>query len=171
MKMNPGQFMYMMRDRADDKHHFEYPLDRHLFKLRGILTAEQMTHPTAKDFDNIPVRLVIKNGYMTGTTIGRLSRFLSKVRLYGLTGTFDSTEAPVFPYGKNKYFGAFSENGDSGAAVGAADGPEGKYASLLTGGTGSSESVDITYTTPMYWLWYKVIVDKFPGANLNFDWN
>ena len=163
----------MMYHREGEQYDFEYPLDRNLFKLQGILNAEQMTHPTAKDFNGNLVRLVIKNGYTTGITIDFLSRFLSRVRLYGLTGTFDSIEAPVLPYSENKYFGAFSRGGDSGAIVGAsvgtADCPEGMYASLLTGGTGPSDRVDITYTTPLNWLWYKVIVAKFPGAVLY--WN
>ena len=149
--------MTMMYNQVEDKYDFEYPLDRHLFKLRGILTAEQITLPNAKNFDDIPVLFVLKNGYTTGTTIGRLNRFRSKVRLYGLTGTFDSTEVSVLPYGENQYFGAFSKGGDSGAIVG---GPDGKFASLLTGGTSPSESVDITYTTPMYCLWYKVIFPR-----------
>jgi hypothetical protein len=168
VKIEAGEFMSMMYNRVDDKFDFDYPVDRHLFKLWGILTAEQIIHPTGKDFDHIPVRFVIKNGYTTGTTIGRLNRFESKVRIYGLTGTFDSTEAPVLPYGKNQYFGAFSRGGDSGAVVGC---PNGEFVSLLTGGTGPSESVDITYTTPMHWLWVEVILVKFPGANLYFDEN
>ena len=86
-----------------------------------------------------------------GTTIGRLDRFQFRVRLYSLTGTFDSTEVPVpvLPYGENQYFGAFSKGGDSGVIVA---GPDGKFASHLNGGTGPLESVDITYTTPMYRL-------------------
>lgn len=163
--MEAGEFMSMMYNQVDDKFDFDYPVDRNLFKLSGILTAEQIT---GKDFDDIPVRFVIKNGYKTGTTIGRLNRFESKVRIYGLTGTFDSIEAPVLPYGKNRYFGAFSKGGDSGAVV---VGPNGEFVSLLTGGTGPSESVDITYTTPMHWLWGEVILVKFPDANLYFGEN
>ena len=168
MKIDPGDFMSMMYDRADNKFVFDYPLDRHLFKLSGILTAEQMNHPPAKDFEDLPVRFVIKNGSNTGTTIGRLSRFESKVRIYSLTGTFDSTETPVLPYGTNRHFGAFSEGGDSGAVV---CGPNGEFVSLITSGAGYGESVDITYTTPMHWLWDKVILVKFPGASLYFDEN
>jgi hypothetical protein len=165
VRIDPGKFLTMMYDRVD-KSNFHYPLDHRLFKLWGILTAEQINHPTTKGFVDIPVRFVIKNGYQTGTTIGRLSRFESKVRHYGLTGTFNSTEAPVLPYGRNPHFGAFSEGGDSGAIV---CGPNGEFVSLLTSGAGASESVDITYTTPIHWLWHKVILDKFPDANLYFD--
>ncbi|KDQ63439.1 hypothetical protein JAAARDRAFT_169256 [Jaapia argillacea MUCL 33604] len=167
VKIDPGKFMSMMYGRFDE-FDFDYPVDRHLFKLWGILTAEQINHPTVKDFDDIPVRFVIKNGYSTGTTIGRLNRFESKTRMYGLTGTFDSIEAPVLPYGKNQYFDTFSRGGDSGSIVA---GPKGEFVSLLTGGTGPSESVDITFTTPMHWLWNELILVKFPGANLNFDEN
>jgi len=147
---------------------FKYPTDRHLLKLQDILTAEQISHPTGKDFDDAPVRFVIKNGYSTGTTIGRLNRFESKTRRYSVIGSFDSIEAPVFPYGKNQYFGAFSEDGDSGSIVA---GPKGEFVSLLTGGAGILDSVDITFTTPMHWLWNELILVKFPGANLYFDKN
>lgn len=165
VKINPGKFMSMMYCWVD-KFNFDYPVDRHLFKLWGILTAEQISHPTGKDFDDIPMQFIIKNSYKTGTTIGCLNRFESKVRRYGLTGTFNSTEAPVLHYSKNKYFGAFSRGGDSGSIVAS---PKGEFISLLTGGTGPSDSVDITYTTLMHWLWDKLILVKFPGANLYFN--
>lgn len=160
-----GNFMSMMNGRVDgvDKVDFMYPMDRRLLKLQGILTAEQ---PTIKDSDGTPVRLVIKNGHKTGTTIGRMSRFESKTRLYGLTGIFESIESPVLPYGENKHFAAFSGVGDSGSIVA---GSKGEFVSLLTGGAGTSDSVDITYTTPMDWLWNDVILNKFPGANLYFE--
>lgn len=157
--------MSLMYNQADDKLDFDYPVDR-LLRLRGILTAHQISHPSGRDSENIPVRFVIKNGSTTGTTIGRMSRFESKVRLYDLTGNFTSTEAPVFPYGKNKYFGAFSRGGDSGVIV---VGPNGEFVSLLTGGTGPTDSSDITYTTPMHWVWDGVIKVKFPDAILYFD--
>jgi hypothetical protein len=169
-KIDVGDFMSMMYGRVDETNEidFEYPLDRHLFKLQGILTAEEIKKPTAKDFDGIPVRFVIKNGYKAATTIGRMSRFESKIRLHGLTGTFESVEATVLPYGKNQYFTTFSRGGDSGSIVGDA---KRKFISLLTGGTGPSDAVDITYTTPMHWLWDELILVKFPGANLYFDEN
>jgi len=169
-KIDVGDLMSMMYGRVDEANEldFEYPLDRHLFKLQGILTAEEIKKPTAKDFDGIPVRFVIKNGYKTATTIGRMSRFESKTRLYDLTGTFESVEATVLPYGKNQYFTAFSRGGDSGSIVGD---PKGKFVSLLTGGTGPSDSVDLTYTTPMHWLWNGLILVKYPGANLCFEEN
>lgn len=144
---------------------FQYPVDRHLLELQDILTADQIRNPTTKDSDDIPVRFVIKNGYKTGTTIGRMSRFESKARKYDLIGHFDSIEATVLPYGKNQYFTAFSRGGDSGSIVA---GPKGEFISLLTGGTGSSDSVDIAFTTPMHWLWDELILGKFPGANLYF---
>ena len=77
--------------------------DCYLFKLWGVLTAEQISHPTGKDFDDIPVQFIIKNGYLMGKTIGCLNWFKSKTCKYGLTSTFDSTKAPVLPYSKNCY--------------------------------------------------------------------
>ena len=57
-------------------------------------------------------------------------------------------------------------HGDSGAFIA---GPEAKFTALLTGGTGPTDSTDITYGTPMWWLWEDVIKPEFPGANLSFD--
>ena len=100
----------MMYHQEGEQYDFEYPLDHNLFKLQGILNTKQMTHPSPKDFNGNLVQLVIKNGYT-------MSRFLSRVCLYGLTGSFNSAKAPVLPYGKNNYFGAFSKDEDSGAIV------------------------------------------------------
>jgi len=156
--------MSLMYHRNDAQPEFHYPVDR-LFKLSGILTDHQIRHPTGRDLENNPVRYVIKDGLTTGVTIGCLAGFESKVRLYGLAGTFTSVEAPVLPYGKNEHFGPFSKGGDSGALVA---GPDGQFVSLLTGGTGPTDSVDITYTTPIHWLW-EIIKAQFQGADLYFD--
>ncbi|KAG5335861.1 hypothetical protein C0989_012704 [Termitomyces sp. Mn162] len=72
-------------------------------------------------------------------------------------------EAAIYPYDNNS--GPFSRGGDSGSLIEALA----EFVALLTGGTGSTESSDITYGTPMYWLWNDVIKPQFPGANLYFD--
>jgi hypothetical protein len=143
---------------------FDYPYDDRLFKLRGILTADQISQPYNQDLKGDPVRFVIKRGHTTLTTIGRLARFESHQRRYSLVGTFDSIEAAIYPY-DNK-FGPFSRCGDSGALI---TDPEGKFTALLTSGTGPIDLSDITYATPMYWLWEDVIRPQFPGADLYFD--
>jgi len=155
--------MRLMHPRHDVQSEFHYPAGR-LFKLRGILTAAQISQPNNKDLKGDPVRFVIKRGHTTLTTIGRLTGFESHQRRYGLVGTFDSVEAAVYRYGNDS--SPFSGGGDSGAVI-AGSGAE--LTALLTGGTGTTDWSDITYGTPMYWLWEDVIKPQFPGANLYFD--
>ena len=152
-----------MYPRTDAPSEFDYPEDR-LFKLRGILTAEQISKPNSQDLKGDPVRLVIKRGQTTLTTIGRLSGFESHQRRYGIVGVFDSVEAAVYPYDNDS--GPFSRRGDSGSQGGGADG---EHAIQVTSGTGPTDSSDITYCTPMHWLWNDVIKTQFPGAKLYFD--
>ncbi|KAM6489864.1 hypothetical protein JOM56_013416, partial [Amanita muscaria] len=45
--------------------------------------------------------------------------------------------------------GAFYTLGDSGSII--AD-PMGRIVGLLTGGSGQTDSTDVTYATPFYWL-------------------
>jgi hypothetical protein len=141
---------------------FDYPPDR-LFALRGILSAEEMRKPNSKDHKAEPVRYVIKRGLTTLTTIGCLTGFESHVRHYIALGSRDSVEAAVYPY--NNDSGPFSRGGDSGSII--VD-SLGKFVALLTSGAGSTDLSDITFGTPMHWLW-KIIKAKFPSANLYFE--
>ena len=155
---------------------FEYPFDDRLLELRGILSAEEIRTP-----DNIdskfrdPMRYVIKRGLTTLTTIGCLNGFDSYVRRYFAIGSRDSVEVAVHPYGidrdESSYlseklnFGPFSRLGDSGSII--VD-PLGKFVALLTSATGQRTTSDITFGSPMYWLW-EVIEAQFPGAKLIFE--
>jgi hypothetical protein len=152
-----------MYPRDDAQSEFDYPEDR-LFRLRDIFTAAQISQPHNKDLKGDPVRFVIKRGLTTLTTIGRLNGFESHLRHYGVLGNFDSVEAAVYAYDNDS--GPFSKAGDSGALIA---GPEAELIALLTTGTGPTDSSDVTYGTPMYWLWNDVIKPQFPGANLYFD--
>ncbi|THH28498.1 hypothetical protein EUX98_g5693 [Antrodiella citrinella] len=62
-------------------------------------------------------------------------------------------------------YGPFAKRGYSGSII--VDG-HGKLAALLTGGTGPGDFPDITFGTPMHWLW-EIIEAEFPGASLDFD--
>jgi hypothetical protein len=141
---------------------FHYPLER-LLELRGILSAEEMHTPNNKDCNGDPVRYVIKRGLTTLTTIGCLTGFESHVRRYFTLGSSDSVEAAVFPYGNDS--GPFSRGGDSGSII--VD-PLGKFVALLTSGAGPTNFPDITFCSPMYWLW-EIIKAQFPDANLCFE--
>jgi hypothetical protein len=151
-----------MYDRFDAPHEFVYPSEG-LFKLRGILTQEEIRTPNNKTPQGDPIRRVIKRGFTTLTTVGGLSGFLSHVRRYFVTGNIDSVEVAIHPHNSNS--GPFSRGGDSGSVI--VD-DLGRFVALLTGGTGNTDSSDITFGTPMHWLWL-LILAKFDGANLYWD--
>ena len=146
-----------MYDRFDAPHEFVYPPEG-LFELRGILTQEEIRTPNNKTLQGDPIRRVIKRGFTTLTTVGGLSGFSSYARRYFTTGNLDSVEATIHPHNSCP----FSKRGDSGSAIVDA---KGRFVALLTGGTGKTDSLDITYGTPMHWLW-PLILAKFDGANL-----
>ena len=64
------------------------------------------------------------------------------------------------PY--DTHSGAFSQGGDSGSII--VD-RLGRFGGFLTGGAGKTESTDVTYATPFFWLW-TLIKAKYPHAHL-----
>jgi len=158
-----GKFMSLVCPRYDMPSKFDYPVDR-IYLLKVILAAAKITEPNNQDIKGDPTRFVFKRGPTTQTTIGRLNGFESRQRRYSLFGTFDSVEAAVYPYDNN--LGPFSRGGDSGAAI---VGTNNDFVAQLTSGAGSTDSSDITYGTPMEWLWNDVIKPEFPNAVLFFD--
>lgn len=149
-----------MYPRVDAPSDFKYPEERQL-KLRGIVSQDDMRNPVTKDHNDELCRYVIKRGLTTLTTIGRGTGFESFVRRYFANGgKRESAEAAIFPYDNDS--GPFSRGGDSGSIIVDA---LGRFFALLTGGTGKTDSSDITFGTPMHWLW-KVIKAEFEGANL-----
>lgn len=133
-----------------------------LFKLRGILPAEEMRTPKNNPKGD-STRYVIKHVLATHTTIGYLNGFESHVRRYFDLGARDSVETAVYSYGSEPR--PFSKAGDSGSLIVDA---YGKAVALLTSGTGPAHTPDIVYGSPMQWLW-EIIEAEFPGANLYFD--
>jgi hypothetical protein len=105
-----------------------------------------------------PCLIVIKSGSKTGVTIGRATGVYSYVRT--LTNEV-SKEWAIIKYDKNSP--DFSDTGDSGSLV--VDGC-GRIGGMITGGSGPEDGpIDITYATPMWWLWPR-IKRRFPNANL-----
>jgi hypothetical protein len=142
---------------------FRYPLDR-LFRLRDILPAAEIIDPNSRDHNGNPVRYVIKRASTKRTTIGCLGGFDSYQRRYNSLGHMDSIEMAIFSY--NDDSGPFSRPGDSGAVF--AD-SHAKFGGLVTGGTRPIDSSDVTYATPMVWLWNKVLKINYSRANLYFE--
>lgn len=139
---------------------FKYPAER-LLVLRDILAEDCMRHPKTKDHDGENSLYVIKRGLTTLTTIGRATGCFSYAREYFSNQTHrDSIEWAILPYDSDS--GAFSKGGDSGSMIACGTG---EFGGLLTGGSGRMESSDITYATPMFWLWL-IIKAEFSNANL-----
>ncbi|EKM56437.1 uncharacterized protein PHACADRAFT_118113 [Phanerochaete carnosa HHB-10118-sp] len=161
-EIDASKFVGLMYPRIGAPSDFDYP-DERLLELRGILSAEEMCIPDNKDREGAPMRYVIKRSLTTLTTIGCLNGFESHVRRYFVLGSRDSVEAAIYSYDNDS--GPFSRGGDSGSIIVDA---LGKFVALLTGGTGLSYSSDITFGSPMYWLW-EIIEAQFPGANLYFE--
>ncbi|KAK0193406.1 hypothetical protein F5146DRAFT_1110115 [Armillaria mellea] len=139
---------------------FKYPPDR-LFPLQGVIEEDELRRPQMRDAAGEPCLTVAKNGCTTGVTIGCATGIKSFVREYFPDGTHEtSVEWAILPHDDKA--GAFSAPGDSGAII--FDG-RGRIGGLLTGGAGKTNSIDITYGTPFYWLMQR-IKEHFPHAHL-----
>ncbi|TCD62538.1 hypothetical protein EIP91_006765 [Steccherinum ochraceum] len=135
----------------------------HQIPLRGVLSAADVRKPASKDLSAELMHYVLKHGPTTRTTAACLSGFESHVRKYSAAGYCDSIEMPMFHY--NDESGPFARKGDSGSVV--VD-LLGRSVALLNSGTGRPDLPDISYGTPMHWLW-ELIQAQFPGASLDFD--
>jgi hypothetical protein len=152
-----------MYDRIDVPSEFDYP-EEGLLPVQGMLSAADINNPNSMNVEGDRIRRVIKRGFTTNTTVGTLSGFMSHVRKYSITGNLDSVEVAILPHNSSSI--EFSRGGDSGALIVDA---HRRFVALLTGGTNKgTRSSDITFATPMEWVW-KLVKDKFPGANLYFD--
>ena len=162
-EISPAKFKALMYDRINVPSEFEYP-EEGLLPVQGMLSAADINSPNSKNLEGERIRRVIKRGFATNTTVGILSRFMSHCRKYSVTGNLDSVEVAILPHDNDSI--ALSRGGDSGALiVDALD----RFVALLTGGTNKGTySSDITFATPMEWVW-DLIKDKFPGANLHPD--
>ena len=152
-----------MYEGIDVPSEFKYP-PHGLLHMRDMLTANDVNDPNSLDVQGDRIRRVIKRGFTTNTTVGTLSRFISFVRKYNITGTLESLELAILPH--ENATGTYSKGGDSGAMlVSAAGAYVGKVSSGTNKGTDGS---DITYATLFEYDW-KLILDEAPGANLYWD--
>ncbi|KAF8591707.1 hypothetical protein K439DRAFT_1610995 [Ramaria rubella] len=157
----PSVVDFMLKMQPHPTTSFKYPFDR-LFQLQDILKENELRHPTMLDANGEECLLVIKSSNSTGVTIGRGTGIMSFVREYFEDATLKtSMEVAIYPYGYKD--GAFSAPGDSGSII--ADG-KGRIVGLLTGRTGQTDSTDVTYATPFYWLFEERIKAHFPNAHL-----
>jgi hypothetical protein len=151
-----------MRPRADAATTFKYPYDR-LLPLRDLIPEDLMHNPDMLDHDGEACLLVIKNGNTTGVTIGCATGVFSYVREYFSNNTHQtSMEWAILPYDHKS--DVFSAPGDSGSII--VDGC-GRIGGLLTGSAGKTESSDITYASPFFWLFPRIKANGFPNAHLD----
>jgi hypothetical protein len=152
--------MLKMHPHAESRTSFKYPHGG-LLQLRDIAKEDELRHPTMLDANGEECLIVVKNGNTTGVTIGRATGIESYVREYddyGIRST--SMEVAIYPYSHKD--GAFSAPGDSGSVIADANGD---IVGILTGGAGKTDSTDVTYASPYYWV-NERIKEAFPSAHL-----
>ncbi|KAH9020308.1 hypothetical protein EDB85DRAFT_531516 [Lactarius pseudohatsudake] len=144
--------IFMMRPNPRNTHNFDYPID-HRLHLRGTITDNEMRRPTMYDRNDKPCIIVLKRGKTSGLTVGCANNVFSYTRKYlGDNNTGISKEWTVLPFdawtGGSRDFSAkdFSAKGDSGSVV--VDGA-GRIGGLITCGAGKTDSIDVTYVTPI----------------------
>lgn len=133
-----------MRSHPVNSERFLFPVDR-LLRLHGIIPEEEIRHPDKLDRDPAGCLIVLKLGGTTGLTIGRANNVFSYTRRhFSENNSGDSMEWAILPFDHSS--GAFSAAGDSGSAI--VDGT-GRIGGLLTSGSGATDSIDVTYATPI----------------------
>ncbi|KIO23305.1 hypothetical protein M407DRAFT_214897 [Tulasnella calospora MUT 4182] len=162
-ELSPSKLKALMYERIDVPSEFKYP-ENGLLTLGGILTADQVNNPNTLNLQGDRIRRVLKRGFTTNTTVGTLTRFMSFVRKYFVTGSMESLEVPILSHENDS--GTFSRGGDSGSLIVSA---VGEFVALLTGGTNKGTGgSDITFATLFEWVW-GLVKEEFPGANLYFE--
>jgi hypothetical protein len=136
--------------------------DVSLLQAFDVVTADEITNQKHRDAGGEPVLIGIKHGATTGTSLCRVNGLESVKRTYPEHGIDeqDSLEIAVVYYGEGH--GRFSEKGDSGSIVLTRDG---KILGMLTGGTGPTDEIDVTYVTPFWWL-LQLIKEVYPNAHV-----
>ena len=149
----------MMQPNPGNPRNFAFSGNR-LLKLWGTIPKEEMREPKMLDRNGDPCITVLKRGRSTNLTVGRATTYVSYTRKYfSENDTAVSKEWVVIPL--NSQSGVFSAKGDSGSVV--VDG-FGRIAGMLTGGSGSTESSDVTFVTPINFI-MDIIHKHKPLAN------
>ncbi|KAL5478630.1 hypothetical protein ACEPAI_2815 [Sanghuangporus weigelae] len=136
-KLMAGQFMKKMYPHAETHAKFKYPHGG-LTQLRDFVKDGKLPRPTMLDANGEQCLIVVKNSATTTVTLGRAT---------GIESHQDS---------------AFSAPGDSGSIVVDANS---RIVGMLTGGAGQTNSTDVTYVSPYYFLDER-IKKAFPNSYL-----
>ncbi|KAF8639613.1 hypothetical protein AX16_010260 [Volvariella volvacea WC 439] len=163
-KIPPATFTRMCFPHPQANWKFKYPRDR-MLKLHGTISHQLMRSPDMKNQAGEPCLLVVKSGNATGTTLGRANGVFSVVRKYSIANRVvegTSMEWVILCYDHRS--GVFSERGDSGSVV--VD-IRGQVGGMITGGAGKTDSTDMTYATPFWWLLERIRGNKFPNVHIS----
>jgi hypothetical protein len=141
---------------------FKFPASR-LVTLQDQVPESALFKQPMRDANSDLCLVIFKNSAKTGTTIGKANNVSSYTRNYFAGQYQESREWPVIP--TDKYSRAFSTKGDSGSCVADAFS---RIGGILTGGSGATESSDVTYVTPISFI-MKVLhaTKRFEHAHLN----
>jgi Peptidase family S64 len=145
-KYTPQEFMDRVYMHYTNTSKSSFPANR-LVKLQDQVPKIALTKQPICDKANEPCLIVFKNGAATGTTIGKANNVSSYTRQYFTDKYMESREWPIIP--TNKDSGAFSDKGDSGSCIADAFSCVG---GIITGGSGATESADVTYVTPISYI-------------------
>ncbi|KAI9684814.1 MAG: hypothetical protein M1829_000189 [Trizodia sp. TS-e1964] len=163
-KLTPAEFAAKCFPREDANWSFRYPGDR-MLRVQGIMPKDSICAPNMWDANGDRCLFVVKHGRNSGTTIGRANGLFSIVRSYASHNmSFQATSLEWGILNYDNYSGQFSRPGDSGSAI--VD-IHGRVGGILTGGAGKTESSDLTYATPMWWVLERIKKKWFPHAHLN----
>ncbi|KAF9505747.1 hypothetical protein BS47DRAFT_1432932 [Hydnum rufescens UP504] len=162
-KLTSAKFTDKCFPRGDANWKFEYPYDR-LLPLIGVITDELMHTPDMWDFDGEPCLLVVKSGHAADTTLGRANGIFSIVREYFTDMSVNQTSMEWAIINYDSQSDVFSAPGDSGSII--AD-IRGRIGGMLTAGSGKTETSDMTYATPFWWILQRIRANKYPNVHLN----
>ena len=163
--MKPEEFIIKCFRRRDATWQFKYPQDR-LLPLKGIISDDLMRAPDMLDSDGEPCLLVVKRGNTTGTTLGRTNGMFSIVREYFIDMSINQTSMEWGIINYDSKSDVFSEPGNSGSII--AD-IHGRIGGMVTGGSRTpsrTDTSDIAYATPFWWLLKRIQASGFPNAHL-----
>ncbi|KAH7887130.1 hypothetical protein F5I97DRAFT_1936641 [Phlebopus sp. FC_14] len=159
-KISRPDFVRKMHPHLEGRSNFEYPIGGRL-QVKSVLKEADIRNPKQLDANGEECLLVVKNGKTTKVTIGRGTGTGSFIREYDQCGIKrTSTGVAIYPYSHTD--GAFPAPGDSGSIV--VDG-QGRTVGLLTGGSGTTNSTDVTYVMPYFWVEERVN-NVFPNSYL-----
>ncbi|KAF9783224.1 hypothetical protein BJ322DRAFT_1110106 [Thelephora terrestris] len=143
-KLSIPEYGNMLFPQPQDQKNYRYPVGG-LLQAYDFVREAEMRNPQQLDVHGEKCLLVVKNGLATGTTVGRVNGLESFRRVQE-----DHHAQQVFRCWRL----GLGRPRQGGRIVG-----------LLTGGSGPTDEIKITYLTPYWWI-EKQVKAKFPECSL-----